>query len=159
MSSAKDTPPDELKLENFLPYQLSVLSNRVSNAIAEAYGQRFNLTISAWRVMAILGRFVDLSAAELVVRTAMDKVAISRAVALLLKNDYITRSEDIADRRRQVLNLSPLGREVYGRIVPVAQSYENDLLSPLSGHERAELKQILKKLLARAQTGNSREMD
>lgn len=157
MSSEHKMAPDELRLEKFLPYQLSVLSNRVSNAIAEAYGKRFNLTIPAWRVMAILGRFSDLSAAGLVVRTAMDKVAISRAVALLLKNDYITRSEDSADRRRQVLNLSPLGREIYGRIVPLAQRYENDLLAPLSANERAQLGQILEKLLARAQTWNDRE--
>jgi DNA-binding MarR family transcriptional regulator len=143
--------PDDLRLEKFLPYRLSVLSNRVSNAIAQAYGQRFELTIPAWRVMAILGRFPDLSAAELVEQTAMDKVAISRAVSVLFKNDYITRSEDPADRRRQVLNLSPLGREVYERIVPLAQQYENDLMASLSAEERQQLDSIIEKLMDRAQ--------
>lgn len=143
--------PDDLRLEKFLPYRLSVLSNRVSNAIAQAYGQRFELTIPAWRVMAILGRFPDLSAAELVEQTAMDKVAISRAVSVLFKNDYITRSEDPADRRRQVLNLSPLGREVYERIVPLAQQYENDLMGSLSAEERQQLDSIIEKLMDRAQ--------
>ncbi|KUJ84565.1 MarR family transcriptional regulator [Microbulbifer flavimaris] len=143
--------PDDLRLEKFLPYRLSVLSNRVSNAIAQAYGQRFELTIPAWRVMAILGRFPDLSAAELVEQTAMDKVAISRAVSVLFKNDYITRSEDPADRRRQVLNLSPLGREVYERIVPLAQQYENDLMASLSSDERQQLDSIIEKLMDRAQ--------
>ncbi|SDK11641.1 MarR family winged helix-turn-helix transcriptional regulator [Microbulbifer yueqingensis] len=142
---------DDLQLERFLPYRLSVLSNRVSNAIAQAYGSRFDLTIPAWRVMAILGRFPDLSAAELVEQTAMDKVAISRAVSVLQRNDYITRSEDPADRRRQVLNLSPLGREVYERIVPLAQQYENDLMSSLTPEERAQLDSIIEKLMDRAQ--------
>ena len=142
---------DDLHLEKFLPYRLSVLSNRVSNAIAQAYGTRFHLTIPAWRVMAILGRFPDLSAADLVEQTAMDKVAISRAVSSLLKNDYITRSEDLADRRRQVLNLSELGREVYERIVPLAQQYENDLMSSLTGDERQQLESIIQKLMDRAQ--------
>ncbi|WP_323844607.1 MarR family transcriptional regulator [Microbulbifer magnicolonia] len=142
---------DDLRLEKFLPYRLSVLSNRVSNAIAQAYGARFHLTIPAWRVMAILGRFPDLSAAELVEQTAMDKVAISRAVSSLLKNDYITRSEDPADRRRQVLNLSELGRDVYARIVPLAQQYENDLMASLSTDERRQLDSIIEKLMDRAQ--------
>ena len=142
---------DDLHLEKFLPYRLSVLSNRVSNAIAQAYGTRFHLTIPAWRVMAILGRFPDLSAAELVEQTAMDKVAISRAVSSLLKNDYITRSEDLSDRRRQVLNLSELGRDVYERIVPLAQQYENDLMSSLTGDERQQLESIMQKLMDRAQ--------
>lgn len=143
--------PDDLRLEKFLPYRLSVLSNRVSNAIAQAYGARFDLTIPAWRVMAILGRFPDLSAADLVEQTAMDKVAISRAVSSLLKNDYITRSEDPADRRRQVLNLSEQGREVYERIVPLAQQYERDLMASLSDEERRQLDSIIEKLMDRAQ--------
>ncbi|WP_444898529.1 MarR family winged helix-turn-helix transcriptional regulator [Microbulbifer sp. VAAC004] len=147
---------DELRLEKFLPYRLSVLSNRVSNAISQAYGARFHLTIPAWRVMAILGRFPDLSAAELVEQTAMDKVAISRAVSSLLKNDYITRSEDPADRRRQVLNLSELGSEVYARIVPLAQQYENDLIASLSSEEREQLDGIIEKLMVRAKEWSER---
>ncbi|AQQ67844.1 MarR family transcriptional regulator [Microbulbifer agarilyticus] len=143
--------PDDLRLEKFLPYRLSVLSNRVSNAIADAYSARFDLTIPAWRVMAILGRFPNLSAADLVEQTAMDKVAISRAVSILIKNDYITRSEDLADRRRQVLNLSQLGRDVYDRIVPLAQQYENDLMGSLSAEERGQLDSIIEKLMTRAQ--------
>ena len=35
--------------------------------------------------MAVLGRFPDLSANEVADRTAMDKVAVSRAVARLLE--------------------------------------------------------------------------
>jgi len=143
--------PDDLRLEKFLPYRLSVLSNRVSNAIADAYSARFDLTIPAWRVMAILGRFPDLSAADLVEQTAMDKVAISRAVSILIKNDYITRSEDLADRRRQVLNLSDVGRDIYDRIVPLAQQYENDLMASLSDDERNQLDSIIEKLMSRAQ--------
>ncbi|WP_444922571.1 MarR family winged helix-turn-helix transcriptional regulator [Microbulbifer sp. CnH-101-G] len=147
---------DELRLEKFLPYRLSVLSNRVSNAISQAYGARFHLTIPAWRVMAILGRFPDLSAAELVEQTAMDKVAISRAVSSLLKNDYITRSEDPADRRRQVLNLSELGREVYARIVPLAHQYESDLIASLTLEEREQLDGIIEKLMVRAKEWSER---
>lgn len=152
MSNDQDTPveQDGLRLERFLPYRLSVLSNRVSNAISQAYGARFHLTIPAWRVMAILGRFPDLSAAELVEQTAMDKVAISRAVSSLLKYDYITRSEDPSDRRRQVLNLSMLGRSVYERIVPLAQRYENDLMASLSAGEREQLDSLIEKLMVRA---------
>lgn len=150
-ASQAAVPQDDLRLEKFLPYRLSVLSNRVSNAIAQAYGTRFELTIPAWRVMAILGRFPDLSAADLVEQTAMDKVAISRAVSSLFKNDYISRSEDPSDRRRQVLNLTELGREVYERIVPLAQQYENDLMSSLTPEERQQLDSIIEKLMDRAQ--------
>ena len=53
---------DVLELERFLPYRLSVLSNTVSQAIADIYERRFELSITEWRVMAVLGRFEGLSA-------------------------------------------------------------------------------------------------
>ena len=75
--------PPKLHLEKFLPYRLSVLSNTVSSAIAAAYFMNFGLSIPEWRVMAVLASTPGLSAAEVTARTAMDKVAVSRAVAAL----------------------------------------------------------------------------
>ena len=69
-----------LDLEAFVPYRLSVLSNRVSGAIARQYTERFGLTMAEWRVMAVLGGSPGLSARELSSRTGMDKVQVSRAV-------------------------------------------------------------------------------
>ena len=45
-----------LDLDDFLPYRLSVLTNRVSGAIARHYSERFGLSVPEWRVMAVLGR-------------------------------------------------------------------------------------------------------
>ena len=38
-------PQNRLVLERFIPYRLSVLSNRISSAIADEYSERFDLTI------------------------------------------------------------------------------------------------------------------
>ena len=50
MASAKrkPNPADLLVLEDFLPYRLSILSNRVSRAIAARYASTFDLTIPEW---------------------------------------------------------------------------------------------------------------
>jgi DNA-binding MarR family transcriptional regulator len=61
-----------------------VLTNLISSAIAGAYRERFGLSIPEWRVLAVLANSPDLSAAEVAQRTAMDKVAVSRAVRSLL---------------------------------------------------------------------------
>jgi len=45
-----------LELDRFLPYRLSVLSNRISQDIAALYGTRFGLTVTEWRILAVLGR-------------------------------------------------------------------------------------------------------
>ncbi|HEU0151702.1 MAG TPA: MarR family transcriptional regulator, partial [Arenimonas sp.] len=104
---------DILDLEHFLPYRLSVLSNRISQDIARLYAERFDLGVTEWRLLAVLGRYPGLSASELAERTAMDKVAVSRAVASLLAAGRITRDTHDADRRRSVLELSAEGQRVY----------------------------------------------
>ena len=141
----KSAPPT-LDLERFLPYRLSVLSNTVSEALATLYGERFNLSVTQWRVIAVLGRYPDLSAVEVAERTRMDKVAVSRAVAELIDSGRLDRQMDRLDRRRSVLNLSVEGRRVYEEIAPLALACEARLLSALSARERDALEGILDKL-------------
>src|SRR5579859_664843 len=106
----------ELDLDHFMPYRLSVLSNRVSSAIANEYSERFGLTIPEWRVMAVLGGTPGLSAREVAERTAMDKVQVSRAVARLLRARRIQRAQDNRDGRVSRLGLSSRGLAIYDEI-------------------------------------------
>ncbi len=145
-----------LELEAFLPYRLSVLSNTVSTAIAKVYQQRFRLSIPEWRVMAILGRYPNLSAAEVADRTAMDKVAVSRAVARLLTTGRIRRRFNDTDRRRSQLSLSEDGQAVYREVVPQALALEGELLEVLDDAERAMFSDVLDRLMRRAVTMRAR---
>src|SRR3546814_10587439 len=89
-----------LRLERFLPYRLSLLSNRISAAISRAYASRFALSITEWRVMAVLARFPGLSSKEVAERTAIDKVAISRALSNLLHHVRVQRETQGSERRK-----------------------------------------------------------
>ena len=141
---------DELKLEDFLPYQLSVLSNTVSTTVARAYDKRFKVSIPEWRVIAILGRFPGLSAVEVAERTMLDKVAVSRAVTKLIKKGRIDREFADADKRRSILNLSEDGQKLHDEIAELALAFERDLLEGLSPEELAQLTNLMERLLARA---------
>lgn len=143
---------DTLTLETFLPYRLSVLSNRLSTAISAAYSQRFGLSIPEWRVMAVLAPAPGLSAAEVGERTAMDKVAVSRAVRRLLETGRARREFAAGDRRRSVLELTPEGRQVYRRIAPALRAYEAALLEVLGEQEQRALDALLSRLEAHVGT-------
>lgn len=136
----------DFQLEDFLPYRLSTLTNRVSRAFAGLYSQRFDLTVPEWRVMAVLGQEPGLSADQVCARTEMDKVTVSRAVARLLEKGHVARKFDAVDRRRSVLALSPAGQRVYGRIIPLACRYEAALTARLTPAERRNLLALLEKL-------------
>jgi len=136
----------QLDLEHFLPYRLSVLSNRVSGTIARIYTERFQLSITEWRVMAVLGRYPGLSANEVAQRTAMDKVAVSRAVARLLDAGRLDREIHGDDRRRSVLKLSEGGYRIYDEVAPLALEFERRLLDGIDDQERAVLFRLLDRL-------------
>ena len=138
--------PAILDLEHFLPYRLSVLSNTVSLAIAAEYEQRFQLSITEWRVMAVLARYTDIAAREVAERTAMDKVAVSRAVARLLSAGRIERDVADHDKRQSVLRLTDAGRAIYAKVAPLALEHETRLLAQLDASERDWLERILAKL-------------
>ena len=141
---------DELILEEFLPYRLSVLSHTISTNIARVYEKRFGVSIPEWRVIAILGRFPGLSAVEVAERTLMDKVAVSRAVTKLVKNGRIDRQFADADRRRSILNLSEEGRKVHNEIAPLALQFERELLQDISEEDYETYNSILDRLLSKA---------
>ena len=152
MASAKrkPSPAETLVLEDFLPYRLSILSNRVSRAIAQRYAKTFNLTIPEWRIIAVLGRTPGLTAKDIAEATEMDKVAVSRAVARLTASRRVAAAYDPDDARRQLLSLTREGESVHARIAPIALASEQRLLASLNARERAELDALLDRLLIAA---------
>lgn len=139
-----------LALEDFLPYRLSVLSNTISASIAAVYAERFELTIPEWRVMAVVGRQPGLSAIEVAEATMMDKVAVSRAVAKLLKTGRLEREFADQDRRRSILALSAAGNRVHAEVAQLALAYEAKLLSGLDDATVHTLSELLDKLMQQA---------
>lgn len=152
MASAKrkPTPAELLVLEDFLPYRLSILSNRVSRAIAARYARAFDLTIPEWRIIAVLGRRPGLTAKEVAEATEMDKVAVSRAVAKLVESKRVVARADREDARRQILSLTSQGESVHARIAPLALASEQKLLSTLNNDERKQLDALIDRLLGAA---------
>ena len=142
--SASTQGPSGFELENFLPYRLSVLTNTVSQGIARSYRDRHDITVTE-------GRYAGLTASEVVERTAMDKVAISRAVNSLVAKDLLERKTDRDDRRRRRLYVSHArGRQVLEEIVPQAREFERLLLQSLSAEEIETLERTMDALLVAA---------
>ena len=147
-SDARASAPDEreLDLDRFLPYRLSVLSNHVSQALARHYSTRFGLGVHEWRVMAVLGQNMGLSARDLALRTAMDKVQVSRAISRLVRQKRVQRQSDATDGRITRLYLSARGRAIYDEIVPFALHLEDTFLAALAPEERLQLDRLMTKL-------------
>lgn len=135
-----------LLLEKFLPYKLSYLANLISDDLSKLYTDRYEIAHTEWRIMAVLGVSSGVSASHVAEKTAMDKVAVSRAINNMIKNGLIERQFSAEDKRRSELMLSEEGQNVYRKIVPLVLQYEDDIMGTLSENERRELTKIFAKL-------------
>ncbi len=134
-------------LDAFLPYQLAVLSSRVSREFASLYRQKFGISIPEWRVIAHLSQSGSVSVREIHQKVDMDKSKVSRAAARLEKAGYISKRLNPDDRRLVELALTDKGRAMVEEITPMARAYEERVLAAL-GPEAACFRAALERLLA-----------
>lgn len=135
-----------LRLDDYLPYRLSVAANAVSQLIARAYVDRFDLTVPQWRLMAVLGEESPLTQQALCRRTVMDKVTVMRAARGLSQRRLVKRQPNAADGRSHRLSLTAAGERMYAEVAPMALEYESMLLRDLAPLEVRKLEQWLRRL-------------
>lgn len=139
------------KLDDFIPYKLSVVANRVSQSIGKLFEQRFNLQIPEWRILMALYSYGDLVFNEVVDRTSMDKARVSRAQRRLVDLGMIESVDDPNDGRKLILSLAAQGEKMCSEMLPEMAAREAWFLEALDDHEHQLLDVILDKLMARSQ--------
>jgi DNA-binding MarR family transcriptional regulator len=138
------------RLEDFLPYRLSVAASRVSRLFARRYSEAYGLGIPEWRVLAIVGRFGTVSPSAVGEWTAMDKVKVSRAAASLVERGLIRQTADPEDGRGRLLRLTRKGGTVYEGMVPLSCELEEKLAAGMTRSEWGVLLKALDKLSTHA---------
>lgn len=141
-----------LPLELWLSYRFGLVNSRVGAKLASRYTEKHDLTMSAWRSLAVIARFGPLSAGELGANTSTDAFKVTRAVEMLVKRGLITREPDPQDRRRACLQLTAKGRSVYQDIEKSAVAIEHHLISTLTQAELRTLRNVLDKVDAQVET-------
>ena len=135
-----------LRLQDYLPYRLSVAANAVSRLIARAYEDRFGLKIAQWRLIAVLADEGPLTQQSLCGRTLMDKVRVMRAAQGLVRRGLVRRLPNHSDRRSHRLALTRSGERIHRDIVPLALEHEARLLRGLDPQDIARLERLLRQL-------------
>lgn len=138
--------PIAVRLDQFLPFQLAVVANKVSQTIAKIIEQEFNLHIPEWRILATLLYHSPVSSQFLVQHTAMDPARVSRAQTRLDDLGLINVQQDPDDKRRVLITLTQRGSEIVSQTLPRAIEAEKVIFGSLSETERRGLETTLDKL-------------
>ena len=135
-----------LRLDDYLPYRLSVAANEVSRLVARAYEDRFGVTIPQWRILANLAEHGPLTPLEIGRWTVMDKVTVSRAAHGLLQRGLLERRKNGEDGRSHILAMAAEGEALYAHVAPLAKKLERALLDQWSPQDLDRLHDQLKRL-------------
>jgi MarR family transcriptional regulator, organic hydroperoxide resistance regulator len=134
-----------LDLANYLPYLL----NRVGFALVESFTadalKANHLSIDMWRVLAALSnnggqRQVDLSG-----MTSIDASTMSRLVSRLVRMGLVTRSRSRKSSREVLVALTPKGRALVQRLIPIANRLEQIASADVAAKDMAVVKRALRR--------------
>ena len=135
-----------IPLEHWIGYRFSLISARLGNYVAQMYASRHDLTMPAWRSLAVIARYQPLTATQLANLTSSDAFKVARAIELLVRRGLIHRDVDQGDRRRASLRLTTNGHKIYKDIERFSVRVERELIAGLDETELAMLRQSLDKL-------------
>jgi MarR family transcriptional regulator, organic hydroperoxide resistance regulator len=106
-------------LARFLPYHI----NRTGVRLATAFGNdldRYGLTVSMWRVLAVLWHRGELRVSDLITDTSIEQSTLSRLLVSMEKRGLLTRRRNTADARTVLVKLTPEGRKLTKELIPLA---------------------------------------
>jgi len=163
-AQASNWPPnsdstDQIQLERFFTYRLNLLSNMLNRQAERFLNQKFGISLPDWRLIAILGRFQEMSVRDLSAFSQMDKALVSRTAARLVKRDLVSSQPHPTDRRLVLLSLTPAGQQMHQAIIPLARARQQKLHDCLPAEEWRVLDQALNKLIGFAETIEKRHRD
>ena len=104
------------------------------------------VTPTQWAALARLAEVGPSSQNRLGRLTAMDAATIKGVIDRLNARGFTKTRSDPADARRLLVELTPLGAEVYVRGEPSAREITAQTLAPLDEDERTTLIQLLRRL-------------
>lgn len=139
-----DTAPARLRgTPSWLLSQAAMRAGRlVSEGLAAAGAHRYHYSL-----LSALEEFGPASQAALSRRCGIDRSDIVATVNDLAGGGLVERTPDPADRRRNVITITPAGTRHLRRLDRLVGSVQDELLAPLAAGERDELRRLLTRVL------------
>jgi DNA-binding MarR family transcriptional regulator len=136
----------QLDFGNYLPY----LINRVGFALVHNFTRdalaSHDLSIAMWRVLAVLSSNGEQRQIDLSEMTSIDDSTLSRLVTRLVELELVTRRRSKTSSREVVVELTPKGRGIVERLIPVAQKLERAAIAGVPPKDLAIVRRSLRRM-------------
>jgi len=134
-------------LDGYLPYLLNRAGARIATAFNEEM-RGLGTSLQDWRVLAALRERDGRRMGDLSVTTSIEVSTLTRLVDNMEQKGLVARRRDAEDSRAVLVHVTPAGRRLTRRILPIAERYETVALKGFGAAEAESLRAALRRLYA-----------
>jgi len=144
--SDPDTFPAPTRLDHLPSFLLTQSARRVHRMVfdrldaADARGHHY-------RMLAALDEFGPSSQVDLGRRCVLDRSDVAACIDELSNRNFVERTPDPQDRRRNIVSLTRRGRTRLSQLENVLTAVQDEAFAPLDAHEREQLTAMLTKII------------
>src|SRR3984957_9450008 len=132
--------------------RLAYLFKHAQRLMAELHVEAlapFDLHARDLGVLLVIDRFEPASQQQVAGRLGVDRTTMVAIIDALEAKGIIARRPDAQDRRRNVVELTPAGRDILRQATADSDTAEAELIAPLAPEEGEQLRYLLTRVLAR----------
>lgn len=126
-----------LHLDDYVPYFLAALNNALSAGASTTYRREFGLGVTAWRVLSSVALEHGVAANRIVALVALDKAAVSRALADLHERGLVKATASPSDPRRKTYAMTDAGWDLHDRMLTRALDRQETLIKGIAPEDLA----------------------
>jgi DNA-binding MarR family transcriptional regulator len=136
-----------LTVDAFITTLMSQVGNALRRVVTLPYADQFGLSVSEWRLLALLAHAESLAFSDLVQQSTSDKALVSRTLKLLESRGLVDlRGEGNTPRKKVFCSITPAGRALHAEAIPIARQRQAEAIRVLSPSERDAMYRALVKL-------------
>lgn len=133
-------------------YRLFKANNLLYRPFMALFAERYQLSITDWRLMLTLADMGEAAAHELCDATGMHPMNVSRSLASLRAQGRISTVRDPDNRRRKIIRLTDEGWEVYGRLSPHLKRFAEFMFSTMTHLEIEIFGKLIDQMIERLES-------
>jgi len=140
---------DGLTVEDFITTLMSQVGNALRRTITVPYAEQHDLTVSEWRLLALIAHSKRLAFSDLVIQSTSDKALVSRALKRLEAKGLVElQGEGNTPRKKIFCQVTEQGETLHAQVMPLARASQAAAIRVLPEDERNAMYSALMRLRA-----------
>ena len=141
---------DDFTLDDSVPY-LMIRVSGLMNRQLELDLRPLKVSFQHWRILAVLAEINGSSITDLSEYAVVPHSSLSRLLSRMEADGYVRRQTDDQDARTVRLYTTPLGEDMYRRILPMAVAIRERAMAGMSAAQKINLLELMNHMLGRMQ--------